>query len=160
MLNITVICVGKLKEAFYTAAVEEYRKRLKGCCKLELIELNEVRLPDNPSRGQINAALEKESQLVSARIPKNAAVIALCIEGKQMSSEALAGEMNRLAVNGASSLCFLIGSSYGMHPALKQRAGLRLSLSPMTFPHHLARVMLLEQIYRAFQIQRGSKYHK
>lgn len=160
MLNITVICVGKLKETFYIAAVEEYKKRLKGCCKLDLIELNEERLPDNPSQAQIDAALEKESRLVAAKLPKNAAVIALCIEGKLMSSEALAGELNRFAVNGTSSLCFLIGSSYGMHSSLKQRAALRLSMSPMTFPHHLARVMLLEQIYRAFQIQGGSKYHK
>lgn len=160
MLNITVICVGKLKEKFYITAVEEYQKRLKGCCKLNLIELNEERLPDNPSQAQINGALEKESRLVAAKIPKNAAVIALCVEGKLMSSEALAEQLNRFAVNGTSALCFLIGSSYGMHASLKQRAALCLSMSPMTFPHHLARVMVLEQIYRAFQIQEGSKYHK
>lgn len=160
MLNITVLCVGKLKEKFYIAAVEEYKKRLKGCCKLELVELNEERLPENPSPAQIQAALEKESRQVLSKIPKNAAVVALCIEGTLLSSEALAKEFNRFAVGGCSSLCFLIGSSYGMHESLKQRAALRLSMSPMTFPHHLARVMVLEQIYRAFKINEGSKYHK
>ncbi len=160
MLSITVICVGKLKEKFYISAVEEYKKRLKGCCKLELIELNEERLPENPSEAQISAALEKESRLIFSKVPKNAALIAMCIEGKLMSSEELARQFNSLAVGGASSLCFVIGSSYGMHPSVKQAAKLRLSMSPMTFPHHLARVMVLEQIYRAFKINEGSKYHK
>lgn len=160
MLNITVICVGKLKEKFYIAAVEEYKKRLKGCCKLELLELSEERLPENPSQAQIDAALEKESRAVFAKVPKNAAVVALCIEGKLMSSEELAEQLNTFAVGGASSLCFVIGSSFGLHPSVKRAAKLRLSMSPMTFPHHLARVMVLEQIYRGFKILEGSKYHK
>lgn len=160
MLNITVICVGKLKEKFYIAAVDEYKKRLKGCCKMELLELPEERLPENPSEAQIDAALEKESRAVFAKIPKNAAIVAMCIEGKLMSSEELAKQLNSFAVGGASSLCFVIGSSFGLHPSVKQVAKLRLSMSPMTFPHHLARVMVLEQIYRGFKILEGSKYHK
>lgn len=160
MLNITVICVGKLKEKFYISAVDEYKKRLKGCCKLELLELTEERLPENPSQAQIDGALEKESRAVFAKVPKNAALIALCIEGKLMSSEELAKQLNSFAVSGASSLCFVIGSSFGLHPSVKQAAKLKLSMSPMTFPHHLARVMVLEQIYRGFKILEGSRYHK
>lgn len=160
MLNVTLICVGKLKEKFYIAAVEEYKKRLKGCCKLELMELSEERLPENPSPAQVAQALEKESRLIFARIPKNAALVALCIEGTLMSSEELAKQVSSFAVQGTSSLCFVIGSSFGLHPSVKQAARLRLSMSPMTFPHHLARVMVLEQIYRAFKINEGSRYHK
>ena len=160
MMNVTVLCVGKLKERFYIDAVKEYEKRLNGCCKLTLLELPEERLPENPSQAQIQAALAREKELVLAKLPKSAAVIALCIEGKTMSSEQLARKFESWAVSGTGSLCFLIGSSYGMHPELKERAELRLSMSPMTFPHHLARVMLLEQIYRAFKINEGSRYHK
>lgn len=160
MLNITVICVGKLKEKFYIAAVDEYKKRLKGCCKLNLIELNEERLPDSPSLAQVESALEKEGRQIFAKVPKNAALIALCIEGKLMDSEALAKQLTAFAVGGKSSLCFVIGGSFGLHSSVKQAAQLRLSMSPMTFPHHLARVMVLEQIYRGFKINEGSKYHK
>ncbi|MCD8161123.1 MAG: 23S rRNA (pseudouridine(1915)-N(3))-methyltransferase RlmH [Clostridiales bacterium] len=160
MLNITVICVGKLKERFYQDAVEEYRKRLTGLCRLELAELPEVRLPEHPAPAQIDAALKKEGAAIRARLPKRTTVIALCVEGKEMSSEALAETLSELAVSGQSSLSFLIGDSYGLDASLKKEAALRLSMSPMTFPHHLARVMLLEQLYRAFQINRGSEYHK
>ncbi len=160
MLNITVICVGKLKERFYQDAVEEYRKRLTGLCRLELAELPEVRLPERPAPAQIDAALKKEGAAIRARLPKRTTVIALCVEGKEMSSEALAETLSELAVSGQSSLSFLIGGSYGLDASLKKEAALRISMSPMTFPHHLARVMLLEQLYRAFQINRGSEYHK
>lgn len=160
MLTITLICVGKLKEPFYIAAVNEYVKRLKGCCKLDLIELPETRLPSAPSSSEINAALEKEAHTISAKLPKRATIIAMCIEGTQLSSESLAQQFQRWAVSGTSNLTILIGGSYGLHPAIKQQAALRLSMSPMTFPHHLARVMVLEQIYRAFKINEGSLYHK
>ncbi|MCD8084762.1 MAG: 23S rRNA (pseudouridine(1915)-N(3))-methyltransferase RlmH [Clostridiales bacterium] len=160
MLNITVICVGKLKERFYQDAVEEYRKRLTGLCRLELAELPEVRLPEHPAPAQIDAALKKEGAAIRARLPKRTTVIALCVEGKEMSSEALAETLSALAVSGQSSLSFLIGGSYGLDASLKKEAALRLSMSPMTFPHHLARVMLMEQLYRAFQINRDSEYHK
>lgn len=160
MLNITLICVGKLKERFYREAAAEYEKRLRTSCRLELLELNEERLPERPSSAQIEAALEKESRRILEKVPKNAAIIALCVEGGLMSSEELAERLDAFAVGGASSLCFVIGGSYGLHPSVKQAARLRLSMSPMTFPHHLARVMVLEQIYRAFQISAGTKYHK
>lgn len=160
MLSVYLVCVGKLKEKFYIDASAEYVKRLSAYCKLTLLELPEERLPQDPSRAQIDAALAKESETVIARLPKNAAVIALCVEGKTLSSEELAQRMEGWAGSGRSTLVFLIGGSYGMHPSLKARADLRLSISPMTFPHHLARVMLLEQIYRGFKIQEGSTYHK
>lgn len=160
MMHVQVICVGKLKERFYQDAVREYEKRLAGCCKLRILELPEERLPENPSPARIRAALAKEGEAVRARIPKGATVIALCVEGPPLSSQGLAEKLAAWGVGGSSRLCFLLGSSYGMAPELKGLAALKLSMSPMTFPHHLARVMLLEQIYRAFQINNGSGYHK
>lgn len=160
MLNIAVLCVGKLKESFYISAVQEYEKRLKGYCKLTLLELPEEKLPNAPSQAQINAALEKEAQAIFSKLPKRATLVALCIEGKELSSEQLAQKFQQWAISGVSAIALVIGSSYGLHPSVKQQAALRLSMSPMTFPHHLARVMLLEQVYRAFKINEGSLYHK
>lgn len=160
MYHITVICVGKLKERFYIDACEEYQKRLKRDCDLRIVELKEERLPAAPSEGEIEAALRREASEILERVPQNASVIALCVEGAAQSSEGLAQLMERRSVDGAKDIVFLIGSSYGLHPSVKERAGLRLSMSPMTFPHHLARVMLLEQIYRAVQILKGTRYHK
>lgn len=160
MLTVNIICVGKLKEKFYLDAAEEYRKRLGRSCKLNLIELPEERLPEKPGSTLIEAALKKEFDQIQTRLPKNGAIIALCIEGKLLSSEALAQKLTDWTVGGISQLTFLIGSSYGLHPQAKALADLRLSMSPMTFPHHLARIMLLEQIYRAFQINEGTRYHK
>ena len=160
MQRVTVLCVGKLKERFYLDAAAEYAKRLSRYCRLELAELPEERLPEDPSPAQIRAALEKESAAIQARAPAGALLIALCIEGTLYSSEELAGRMAAWAAQGAGSLAFVIGGSFGLDTALKARAAERLSMSPMTFPHHLARVMLLEQIYRAYQINAGGKYHK
>ena len=160
MLTIHVLCVGKLKEKFYIEAAGEYAKRLGGYCRFQLTELPEERLPDNPSPAQVQAALKREGEALLRRLPKGAAVTALCVEGKLMSSEELSGKVAAWAGQGYSQLAFLIGSSYGLHPSVKERAALRLSMSPMTFPHHLARVMLLEQLYRAFKIGEGSAYHK
>ena len=160
MIAIQVLCVGKLKEKFYTDASAEYAKRLSAFCRPTVTGLPEERPPANPPRAQIDAALAREGEAVAARIPRGGAVIALCVEGTPMSSEALSAKLEQWAAAGRSSLTFLIGGSYGMSPALKSRADLRLSMSPMTFPHHLARVMLLEQIYRAFKISEGSGYHK
>ena len=159
-IGVHIICVGKLKEKFYLQACQEYQKRLSAYCKLTLTELPEERLPADPSQAQIDAALEKEAQAVRGKIPKGAAVIAMCVEGNLLSSEKLAAKLEQWSAGGTSSLVFLIGSSYGMHPSLKDMAQMKLSMSPMTFPHHLARVMLLEQIYRCFKIQEGSGYHK
>lgn len=160
MQRVTILCVGKLKEKFYIEAAAEYAKRLSRHCKLEILELPEQRLPEAPSQGEIDAALEKEAAAIREKLPKGGTLIAMCIEGRTMSSEELAQKLMQLGLSGASQLTFLIGGSVGLHPSLKQQADLRLSMSPMTFPHHLARVMLLEQIYRGYQIQEGSRYHK
>jgi len=160
MQRVTILCVGKLKEKFYMEAVAEYSKRLSRHCRLEILELPEQRLPENPSQGEIDAALEREAAAIREKLPRGGSVIAMCIEGKTMSSEDLAKKLMQFGVSGSSQLTFLIGGSVGLHPALKQQADLRLSMSPMTFPHHLARVMLLEQIYRGYQILEGSRYHK
>ena len=160
MFNITLITVGKLKEKFYLSAAAEYEKRLKGYCQFQLLELPEVRLPDNPSPAEISATLEKEADAIIEKIPKGAWFCALTPEGKMLSSEELAEKIRSVKLSGKNSVCFLIGSSFGMSPRLKNTADFRLSMSPMTFPHHLARVMVLEQIYRAEAIQAGSKYHK
>ena len=160
MQKITVLCVGKLKEKFYQEAAAEYAKRLGRHCKLEIIELPESRLPEDPSAAEIQRALAAEAAAIRERLPRGGAVIALCIEGTELSSEALSKKLAQLASAGASQLTFLIGGSFGLHPRVKQRADLRLSMSPMTFPHHLARVMLLEQLYRAYQIDTGTRYHK
>ena len=160
MQKVTVLCVGKLKEKFYTEASAEYAKRLSRFCKLEILELPEERLPEDPSPAQIEAALAKEAENIRAKLPASALIIAMCVEGKTRSSEELARLMADSANQGASHVVFLIGGSFGLHPSVKALAAVRLSMSPMTFPHHLARVMLLEQIYRAYQINAGSKYHK
>lgn len=160
MFEITLITVGKLKEKFYLSAAAEYEKRLKGYCQFKLLELPESRLPDNPSPAEISAGLEKEAELILSKIPKGAWFCTLTPEGKLLSSESLANKLKEVKNSGKSSACFLIGSSFGMAPRLKEKADLKLSMSPMTFPHHLARIMVLEQIYRAEAIQAGSKYHK
>ena len=160
MLSVKIICVGKLKERFYSDAVDEYMKRLGAYCRPEIAEISEARLPDRPTEGDIAAALSKEAAEISQCIPKGAAVVAMCIEGKQMSSEEVAGMLSGFAIRGVSKLCFLIGGSCGLDEELKKSADVRLSMSRMTFPHHLARVMLLEQLYRGFNICGGGKYHK
>lgn len=160
MQKVTIICVGKLKEKFYADAVSEYAKRLSRFCKLDIVELPEERLPDDPSQAQIDAALLKESDAIRSKLPAGAHVIAMCVEGKERSSEELARLMAESANRGESHLVFLIGSSCGMHPSIKAQAAVKLSMSPMTFPHHLLRVMLLEQIYRGYQINAGTRYHK
>ena len=160
MQKVSIICVGKLKEKFYMEAAAEYAKRLSRFCKLEITELPEERLPESPSPAQIEAALAKEADAIRAKLPPSAFIFAMCVEGKLRSSEELARYLADSAAQGASHIVFLIGSSYGMHASLKRQAALRLSMSPMTFPHHLLRVMLLEQIYRAYQINAGARYHK
>ena len=160
MQRVTVLCVGKLKEKFYIDAAAEYVKRLQRHCKLELIELPEQRLPDAPSPAEIQKALRTEGDAIRERLPKGGAVIALCIEGRPCSSEELSRRMAEFGVQGKTQLTFLIGGSVGLDEDLKRQADWRLSMSPMTFPHHMARIMLLEQIYRAYQIAGGTKYHK
>lgn len=148
MLHITLLCVGRMKEKYYSEALREYEKRLRRYCSFELIEITE--------RG----SLLKEGADVLARIPAGAYVVALCVEGRFLSSTALASLLDERAQSGTSRLCFIVGGSEGLSGAVKDRAEFRLSMSEMTFPHHLARIMLAEQIYRAFTIREGSKYHK
>ena len=160
MQKVTILCVGKLKEKFYADAVSEYSKRLSRFCKLDIVELNEERLPEDPSPAQIEAALSREADTIRAKLPPAAMAVALCVEDKQRSSEELARLMADSASRGDSHLVFLIGGSFGLHPSVKELAAVKLSMSPMTFPHHLARIMVLEQLYRAEAIQSGSRYHK
>lgn len=152
--------MGKLKEAYWREACAEYEKRLGAFCKFRLIEVAEERLPDHPSAAQIAATVEAEGKRLLEQIPKDSAVIPLCIEGKELDSPMLASRMQKMAVEGISHIAFIIGGSWGLSEQVKSCATLRLSMSPMTFPHQLARVMVLEQVYRAFQIVSGGKYHK
>lgn len=158
--NVTVLCVGKLKEGYLRDACAEYGKRLSGFCQLSVVEVEEERMPESPSAAQIEAALAAEGRRLIAKIPSGAAVIPLCIEGKMLSSPELAAFLDKLSVNGTSHVALVIGGSWGLSEEVKSLARLRLSMSPMTFPHQLARVMLLEQLYRAMHISSGGKYHK
>ena len=157
---LTLITVGKLKEKFYISAAAEYEKRLKAYGGIRIIELPEVRLPENPSPAQIDAALRKEAESVRQKLPRNSWLCVLTPEGKLLSSEALAETLQTVRNQGRSELVFLIGSSFGLDEGLKRQGNLLLSMSPMTFPHHLARIMVLEQLYRAESILAGSRYHK
>ena len=159
MINIKFIVLGNIKEGYLRDAIAEYVTRLGAFAKVELCELKEARLPDNPSQSHIDAALEDEAQRITAAIPPRSHVIALAVEGKQMSSEDLADHLENVSQS-ASTVCFIIGSSHGLADRIKNMANYKLSLSKMTFPHQLFRVMLLEQIYRAFQISKVTKYHK
>lgn len=160
MFTITLITMGKLKEKFYLSAAAEYEKRLKGYVQFKLLELPEYRLPDDPSPTEISAGLEKEANMILEKVPKGAWFCILTPEGQMLSSEQLATKLSDVKLSGKSSACFLIGSSFGIADRVKKSADFKLSMSPMTFPHHLARIMVLEQIYRAEAIQAGSKYHK
>ena len=159
MIKITLITLGKLKEKYLNEAVKEYTKRLSAYAKLDIIELEPVKLPDKPSRSEIENALLKESELVLKKIPQNSEIITLCVEGQELSSPDFAKKLGTLEAMG-KSITLIIGSSYGLSENIKKQSHLRLSLSQMTFPHQLFRVLLLEQVYRAFKINEGSQYHK
>ena len=160
VFDITLITVGKMKEKFYIGAAAEYEKRLQRYCRFHIIELPESKLSDNPSPAEITAGLESEAEAILGKIPKGAWFCVWTPEGKLLSSEALAEKLADIKLSGKSSCCFLIGSSFGISQRIKNIADMKLSMSPMTFPHHLARIMVLEQLYRAESIQYGSKYHK
>ena len=159
MIKVKIIALGKLKEDYLRSAVAEYEKRLKGYCSLELAELTPKALGENPSEAEINAALEKEAEMIIKALPKSSKVVAMCIEGKQYSSKELAELIDKSAAD-TGSITFIIGSSYGLSPRIKALADIKLSMSKMTFPHQIARMLLLEQIYRGFKINEGSAYHK
>ncbi len=160
MTEIKIICLGKLKEKYLRDACEEYIKRLGAFCKINIIELEPFRLPENPNEAQINAALEDEASRILAKTDAGSFLIPLCIEGKQFTSEEFSRRLDGIFVLGEGKPVFIIGSSHGLSEEIKKKAGIKLSMSEMTFPHQLARVMLLEQLYRAFMISKGRKYHK
>ncbi len=160
MMNVQLIVLGKLKEKYMKDFSLEYEKRLSAYCKLTITELEPVKLSDNPSQSEIENALNKETQMIMAKIPKNAFVFSMCIEGKQMSSEELSQKFEDIALSGKSSVVFIIGSSFGLSDEIKRMSDFKFSMSKMTFPHKLARIMLEEQIYRGFSISNNGKYHK
>ena len=159
MTRLSLITVGNLKESYWRDAVAEYEKRLSAFCKPEIIQLKETRVAENPSNAEIDAALNDEAKRILAAIPPRAYKIALCVEGRELSSEELAQKLEGvLSENG--NVCLIIGSSHGLAPEVKAACDLRLSVSKLTFPHQLMRVLLLEVIYRSFNIIKGTKYHK
>ena len=160
MMNVQLIVLGKLKEKYMKEFSLEYEKRLSAYCKLTITELEPVKLSDNPSQCEIENALNKETQMIMAKIPKNAFVFSMCIEGKQMSSEELSQKFEDIALSGKSSVVFIIGSSFGLSDEIKRMSDFKFSMSKMTFPHKLARIMLTEQVYRALSITNNAKYHK
>ncbi len=159
MIRLTLVAVGNLKESYLREALAEYQKRLAAFCKPEIVQLKEYKLPDNPSQGEIKAALEEEADRILAAIPGKAYKIALCTEGKQFSSEALAEKLDGI-LSETGELALIIGSSHGLSERVKRTADLRLSISELTFPHQLMRVLSLEILYRSFSILKGTRYHK
>ena len=159
-MNLHFIVLGKLKEKYMKDFSAEYEKRLSAYCKMTVTELEPVKLSDNPSDAEIENALNKETQMIVAKIPKNAYVFAMCIEGKQLSSEELSQKLEDIALGGKSTIVFIIGSSFGLSDEIKRTSDFKFSMSKMTFPHKLARIMLAEQVYRAFSISNNGKYHK
>ena len=159
MMNVKFITLGTLKEAYLRDAAAEYEKRLGAFCRFDMVQLKEERLSDNPSDNEIKNALSKESEKIFAEIPPKAYCVAMCVEGKQLSSEELSQKIDEVALE-RGNICFIIGSSFGLSDAVKQRADMRLSIAKLTFPHQLMRVVLLEAVYRAFNISKGTKYHK
>ena len=158
-MKITLACVGKIKEKYLTAGIDEFTKRLTPFCKLEVVSINEERMPDNPSDAEKQQVLGRETQRLMAVIPENSYVILLDVIGRQLSSPELAAKMDALALEGKSHLTFVIGGAFGYTDELRRRADFALSFSKMTFTHQMIRLLLVEQIYRAFKISRGEPYH-
>ena len=159
MLGLTIITVGTLKESYLRDAAAEYEKRLGAFCRLSSVNLKEEKLPDSPSESQIETALRKEGERILAQMPKKSYKIALCVEGKQLSSEELADKLGQISST-HGEVCLVIGSSHGLDPSVKNACDIRLSVSKLTFPHQLMRVILLEAVYRGFNILKGTHYHK
>lgn len=159
MLTINIICIGKLKEKYWRDAVEEYGKRMKPLCRLNIIELSEERVGDDPSDAEIRRTIDAESERILQKTGKGDYVIAMCVEGKNIGSGELSSRLEDISMT-HSTVDLIIGGSWGLSDSLKARADFKLSMGKMTFPHQLCRVMLLEQLYRAFQISKGTKYHK
>lgn len=160
MQTINIICIGKIKEKYWTDAIAEYRKRLSAFCKFNIVELDEEKAQGNPNTAQISSILSSAGKRILSKLSNNSYVIAMCIEGKQLSSPELSDKLADVALSGKSNVDFIIGGSWGLSDEVKARADFKLSISKMTFPHQMARVILTEQIYRAFEIQTNGKYHK
>lgn len=160
MQNIKIICIGKLKEKYLVDAIKEYEKRLKIMCKFEIIELSEYKICDNPNQTEIDKCKNEEGKSILKKITERDFLIPMCIEGTNISSEDLSKKIEDISLKGFSKICFIIGGSHGISDEIKQKSNYKLSMSKMTFPHQLARVMLAEQIYRALSITQGTKYHK
>lgn len=160
MISIKIIATGDLKESYLRDAIKEYQKRLGAWCKIEEIILKEEKLPDNPTKAQIDKALELEEKKILEKISPKSYVIAMCVEGKQLSSEEIAEKISNVTLSGKSEIVFIIGSSFGLSNGIKNIADYKLSISKLTFPHQLLRVILHETIYRSLSIINGTKYHK
>lgn len=160
MQSVNIICIGKIKEKYWTEAIKEYSKRLSAFCRFNIIELDEEKVTSNPNPALIKSIIEAEGKRIIAKLTKGSYVIPMCIEGKILSSPDLANRLADTALNGKSTIDFIIGGSWGLSDEVKQKADLRLSMSKMTFPHQMARVILCEQIYRGFEINSNGKYHK
>lgn len=159
-MNVTLLCVGNLKEKYFKDACAEYNKRLSAFCRFNIVEIGEEKIPDKPSKADIDNTLKKEGERIIAKLPKGAMIFSMCIEGTLISSEQLAEKIQTAGLEGRSELAFIIGGSWGLSEEVKRISNARISMSKMTFPHQLARVLLCEQIYRAFQINSNGKYHK
>ena len=159
MVNVKFIVIGNLKESYLRDACAEYEKRLNGFCRFETVQLKEEKLSESPSDSEIKNALDREAEAIEKQITPRAYRIAMCVEGIQLSSNELADRLEKIEQTTAE-ICFIIGSSYGLADSVKKNAHLRLSVSKMTFPHQLMRVLLLEGVYRAFNIRKGTRYHK
>ena len=161
MIRVNIICIGKIKEKYFTDAINEYAKRLSAFCKFSVVELAEEKIKsNNPNESQISEVINAEGKRILQKIGQSDYVVAMCIEGKMLSSEELSKMLDSVSISGKSTVDFIIGGSYGLSNEVKQRADLRLSMSRMTFPHQMARMILSEQIYRAFEISSNGKYHK
>ena len=159
-MRINIVCVGKIKEKYLKLGIDEFKKRLSKYCKLEIIELEDEKAPENLSDKEMLTIKEKEGKKILSKIKDNSYVIALAIDGKNLSSEELAETINKLGVRGISNITFVIGGSLGLSDEVLSRADYKLSFSKMTFPHQLMRLILLEQVYRAYRINNGEPYHK
>jgi len=159
-VSVSIVCVGKLREKFYQDAAKEYQKRLIRLMPVSVVEIPDEKEPANPSEALCEAVMRREGENILRHIPQKAYVVAMCIEGKMLDSEKLAQKMADLFTQGKSDVVFVIGGSLGLHPSVVNRADFKLSMSPMTFPHQLARVMLLEQLFRAAKINANERYHK
>lgn len=160
MVSVTLIAVGKIKEKYLREALNEYAKRLSAYCKFEVVEVKDEKTPDSPSTREKQLVLEREGERISAKIPQGAAVVSLCVEGKQMTSKRFAELISGYSIRGISKIAFIIGGSFGLDEKIKALSDVRLSFSEMTFPHMLMRVILAEQLYRGFTITEGKTYHK